>query len=183
MRDIAKEFYRANRSYPIRFLIVTVICEAVLWISGTFVRETTRIPVVIVSAFLVVITLWALFDVLTAPKRFEKQLGRLPENVGEEIRTGFSSAHKLGERWFLENYLVYFVKRRIQILRFDEMRSADLKGNKLYIGLLDGKSSLLPFDADENPAILVAALRSRNGQMTASIDGKPVDFNKKRKAK
>ena len=94
MRDIAKEFYRANRSYPIRFLIVTVICEDVLWISGTFVREVTRIPAIIVSAFLVIITLWALFDVLTAPKRFEKQLALLPENVGDEISAGLADAHR-----------------------------------------------------------------------------------------
>ena len=183
MRDIAREFYRAHKAVPIRFLIVTVICEAVLWISGTFARENTRIPAIAVSAFLVIITLWALFDVLTAPKRFERRLEQMPENIGEEIRTGFSGAHKLGERWFLDNYLIYFVKRRIQILRFDEIRSADLKGNKLYMSLADGKSTPLPFGADENPAILVAALRSRNGQITASIDGKPVNFNKKRNAK
>ena len=129
------------------------------------------------------LTLWSLFDVLTAPMRFKKQLDRLPENASEEIVSGFESAPGLGKRWFSENYLLYFAKRRIQILRFDEMLSADLKGNKLFISMKNGKSVPMPFGAAENPAVIVAALRSRNGSMKATIDGRNIDFDKKNKRK
>lgn len=181
MKSITGEFYRAHRSIPLRFLIVSAICVAVFFLTGTYSRENTRLLAIIASAFLGLIALWSLIDVLIAPLCFKKRLGRLPENVGAEILSGFENASKLGKRWFLENYLVYFAKRRIRFLRFDELRSADLKGNRLYVSLADGTSVLLPFEPSENPAILVAVLRSKNGQMKASIDGKPVDFDKKRK--
>lgn len=181
MKLIAKEFYRAHRSIPLRFLTVSAICVAVLFLTGTYTRENTRLLAIVVSAFLGFITLWSLIDVMIAPKLFERQLGRLPENVGGEIRSGFENASKLGKRWFMENYLVYFAKRRIRFLRFDELRNADIKGNKLFVSLADSTTALLPFEQSENPAILVAALRSKNGQMKASVNGKPVDFDKKRK--
>lgn len=183
MRALKKEFYLAHYFIPIRFLIVSAICVGAFWITGAFSRENTRVLAIVVSALMGLLTLWSLIDVLSAPKRFENQLKRYPEHVGEELRLGFESAHKLGKRWFLENYIVYFVKRRIQILRYDELRSADLKGNRLFLSLADGKAVLMPFEPDENPAVLVAALRSKNGQMKASIDGRPVDFSGKNKRK
>ena len=181
MKQVTEEFYRAHKCIPLRFLIVSAICVGVLFFTGTFSRENTRLPAVIVSAFLGLFTLWTLVEVLIAPMRFKKQLDRLPQNIGAEITSGLESASRLGKRWFMENYLVYFAKRRICFLRFDELQSADLKGNKLFVSLADGKTVLLPFEPSENPAILVAVLRSKNGQMSASVNGKPVDFDKKKK--
>ena len=180
MELISREFYRAHRSIPLRFLIVSAICAAVFFFTGTYSRENTRLLAVIFSAFLGLLTLWTLVDVLTALVLFKKQLGRLPENEREELVSGLESASKLGKRWFSEKYLVYFAKRRIRFVRYDELQSADLKGSKLFLKLSDGSETPLPFESDENPAILVAALRSKNGQMTASVNGKPVDFDKKR---
>lgn len=179
MKAISKEFYRAHRSLPIRYFTVNVICAVVSYLTGAYSRESTRVPAIIVSAFLWLAALFLLVDILIEPARFKRRLGRLPDNVGEEIISGFESAPALGDRRFLENYLVYFAKRRIRFLRFDELRSADLKGNRLFLSLADGKAELLPFEPSENPAVIVAALRSKNGQMKATIDGRSVNFDKK----
>lgn len=183
MRSLAREFYRVHLPIPLRFFIVTAICAVVMFFTGTYANEKLRIPAIAVSAFLLLLTLWALFDVLTAPPRFKKRLSALPEEERREITDGFGTEKKLGERWFLEKHLLYFAKRRIVVLRLDELRSADLKGNKLFLKLADGREVPFPFEADENPAVLVAVLRSKNSGLSATIDGTPVDFDKKNKGK
>lgn len=183
MKDITREFYRAHRLVPVRFAAVWAICAAVLFFTGTFTRESTRIPAIVVCAFLGVMTLWSLADILTAPRLFKKRLEGLPQETRREILSGFSSVPSIGRRWFYERYLLFFAKRRIELVSYDELYSADLKGNRLFLKLADERQLPLPFEASENPAVLVAALRSRNGQLKASIDGRPVDFDKRKKNK
>ena len=69
------------------------------------------------------------------------------------------------------------------MIKYDEIKSADMKKMRLYLALENGKSLPFPIEPSENPAILVAALRSKNGKMKATIDGKTVDFDKKKKKK
>lgn len=180
MKKLAGEFYRAHFSIPLRFLIVTAICAAVLFFTGTYANDRLRIPAIIVSAFLALLTLWALFDVLTAPLRFKKRLGALPEGERREITNGLETAKRLGDRRFLEKHLLYFAKRRIEVVRYDEILSADMKKNELFLKLADDKEVPFPYKASENPAMLVAVLRSRNNRIAASIDGIAVNFDKKK---
>ena len=181
MKPITGEFYRAHRSIPLRYLIVTAIVAAAFFFTGAYSRENSRLLPIIFSAFLGLLTLWSLIDILTAPLLFKIRLGKLPEDERRGLVSGLESAPQLGRRWFSENYLVYFAKRRIRFVRYDELQSADLKGSRLFLKLADGTEIPLPFEVNENPAILVAALRSKNGLMKASVNGKQVDFDKKRK--
>lgn len=171
---IAREYLRANRSTPIRFGIVTAICLAAFLISGAFVKEKTRILAIALSAFLLGITLWALLDVLTEPKRFLKRYPGIGSIISSE------EPHKLGRRFFYEEFFVYFGRRRICVMRYDLVQCVEMRGNKLFMKLKDGKELPLPYEYSENPAILVAALRSKNPRLTAAIDGREVNFNKKK---
>ena len=164
-----------------RFAIVWAICTAVLFFTGTFTRGSTKIPAIVVCAFLGIMTVWAALGVMIAPGRFKKRLASLPEGDREEILSGFSTVPSIGKRWFFEAHLLYFTKGTIELVRYDELESADMKRNKLFLKLADNRELPLPFDGSENPAMLVAALRSRNGKLKATIDGKPVDFDKKKK--
>lgn len=148
--------------------------------TGTYSNKTLRIPAIIVSAFLALTLLWSLFDVLSAPLRFKKRLSTLHEDERREITNGLETAKKLGNRWFLEKHLLYFAKRRIELVRYDRIHSADMRKNKLFLKLADGGEAPFPFKADENPAVLVAVLRSKNNELAASIDGISVDFDKKK---
>ncbi len=183
MKQIAGEFYRAHLSIPLRYFIVTAICVGVMFFTGTYSNAKLRVPAIVVTAFTGAVALWALLDVLSAPKRFKSALARLPEQECEALLNGFGNARRLGKRWFSEEHVVYFANRRILFFRFDELRCADLNRNKLTVTLSDGVKMPFPFEADENPAVLVAILRSRNGELAATVDGNRVDFNKKGKGK
>ena len=179
MKPIAREFYRAHRYVPLRYFIVTAICAAAFFFTGSYTHENTRLVATIASSLMGTLTLWSLINVLIAPLLFKAQLDKLSEDERNELLSGLEGASKLGKRWFAEKHLLYFAKRRIRLVRYDEMESADLKGSRLFLKLSDGSEMPLPFEADENPAILVAALRSKNGQMKASVNGRNVDFEKR----
>lgn len=178
MKQIIREFHRTNGVPPLRFAIVTAVCAAAFLLTGSFSRDNTRLLAIIVTMLLAAVTALSLVDFLIARIRFKKRLEILPEDAREEIISGFSSAPAIGKRWFFERYLLYFTRRRIEIVAYDELESADLKRGRLYLRLIGGKTLPLPFESAENPAMLVAALRSRNGSLKATIDGKPVDFDK-----
>lgn len=184
MRELFREFYRAHMTVVLRCLIVTAICAAVMFFTGTYSNDNLRGLAIAVTVFLGAVTLWTLFDILGAPRSFISKLRCLPEREWETLknglRNGLQSAQRLGKRWFFEEHLIYFAKRRIQFFRYDELCSAELNRNKLTVTLSNGEKRPFPFEADENPAVLVAVLRSRNGKLTASVDGSEVDFGKKR---
>lgn len=180
MKLITREFCRAHLPFTLGYLIAAAIVAAAYCFTGSYTRENTRFVAVIVSAVMGAIALWSLINVLIAPMLFKKQLGELAEDERNELVSGLESATKLGKRWFSENYLVYFAKRRIRFVRYKDLQSADLKGSRLLLKQSDGSVTPFPFETNENPAILVAVLRSKNGSMTASVNGKPVDFDKKR---
>lgn len=183
MKQITREFYRVNGVAPLRFAIVTAVCAAAFLLTGCFSRENTRLLAIIVTELLGAVTALSLVDLLIARMRFKKRLEILPENYRAEILSDFSSVPSIGKRWFFERSLLYFTRRRIEIVSYDELESADLKHGRLYLKLIGGKTLPFPFESSENPALLVAALRSRNGNLKASIDGKPVEFDKKKKGK
>lgn len=178
MKQIIREFHRINGVPPLRFAIVTAVCAAAFLLTGSFSRENTRSLAIIVTGLLAAVTALSLIDLLNAKIRLKKRLEILPKNHREEILSGFSSVPSIGKRWFFEKSLLYFTRRRIEIVAYDELESADLKRGKLYLKLTGGKTLPFPFESAENPAMLVAALRSRNGNLKATIDGKPVDFDK-----
>lgn len=181
MSAIAAEYYRASFGVPLRFFIVAAVCAAAFAFTGSYSRENTRALAISASAVMAALALWKLFEMLAAPMRFKKRLAALPENVSLAITADFAAVPALGRRWFYEEYLLYFDGRGIRLIRYDEMRSADLKGNRLYLALKSGGSAPLPFTASENPAVIVAVLRSRNGGLCATIDGRSVDFEKKKR--
>lgn len=178
MSLIVREYYRAHYPIVLRFFTIAAVCVCVMLFTGTYSRENVGIPAVIVSVFLGLLAVWSALDVLTAPARFRILLKKMDEPERREIIDGFETAKPLGRRWFLKSHLVYFAKRRIKAVRYDDMLSADLRGNKLSLSLSGGKTVPFPFTADENPAVLVAVLRSRNENLSATIDGKPVEFGK-----
>lgn len=180
MKELFGEFYRAHMTVVLRYLIVTAICAAVMFFTGTYTNDNLRIPATAITVFLAAATLWTLFDVFGAPRRFISKLREFPERERETLEKGLQSAQRLGRRWFLEEHLIYFAKRRIRFFRYDELCSASLDRNRLTVTLSNGEKYPFPFEADENPAVLVAVLRSRNGKLTASVDGAEVDFGKKR---
>lgn len=176
MNRIISDFRRYYRKKIIIFWVEFAVIALGLAVSGVIVREKTRLMAIIVLASLFALTLWNTLSILViAPRDFGKRLSELPEKTRTEIISQYQSAKDMGGRWFLEEYVLFHRNRKIVLLRYDEIRSAEPKGFNLELKLQDGKTELLPIKPDENPAVTVAVLRSREPRISVMLNGKIIE--------
>ncbi len=173
--SLAKDYYKVYISVPIQYAVVTALCAAGFALTGTYTGEKTRILAVVMTCFMILATLWALIDILTAPKRFMNRVKKMPDNAAEEVISGYEKAAKTGKRLFFENYILYYNNRSIRLLKYSDITGVEPKGTKIRLSLSDGKYALMPVELDENPAILAAALRSKNPDIAAIINGRVIE--------
>lgn len=178
MKKIISDYQKTVRIIPLRWWTVTAVEFAVCFFIGAFRSEgTSRVLAIVFTAFFVLVSAVITVNVfLIVPKRFKKQLNSFPEAEKNSIfRQYEKSSAAIGNRHFLDEYLICFIGMNIALLKFSEIGSAELKGFKLLLDTGGKKPVKMPFDAEENPAILVAAMRSRNPNISVIINGKIVE--------
>lgn len=176
--DYRKEFWPV----PLRYWIITVCDAAGLLLTNSFVKENTRTVAFIVTAGLIAVSLYATLDLLFfEPARFKKRMNALPEDERNVVLSQYEKAPVIGKRHFFEEYLIYFFGARIILVKFSEIKSAELKGYKLLLDTGGKKRLKMPFYSDENPAVLMAALRSKNAEISVIINGKVIEKDGKEK--
>ena len=179
MKQILRDYFRAHFSIPIRYVFVTAVCVGAFFLTGIFSRDSTRVAGIVVSAFLTGVVIWAAVDIFAvAPQKFRKNTERLTETEREEIVSGYETAPKLGaRRFYRDKYVLFYSYRRIILLKYDEIISAEPKGTRgenIFLKLADGKTVLMPVLPTENGAVLMAALRAGNPDIKIYINGKLV---------
>ena len=177
MRRIISDFYKAHVSVLVRYVFVAAVCVAAFFLTGIFSRENTRIAGIIVSAFLGAVLIWAFVDILAAaPARFKKTLSALSEKERGEVLAGYESAVRLGKRFFYKkDFLLLYSYRRIVLVRYSEICRAEPKNANIFLTLENGKTVLMPFEPNENDAVLLAALKQYNDKIRFFINGEPVN--------
>lgn len=181
MKRIIHDFYKAHISMPVRYVVIFAVCVAAFFMTGIFAREKTLIPGIIVTAFLAAMLIWAVIDVFAAaPADFKNRINRLPEKSAAEVIDGYESAVPLGSRRFYKDtWLLFYAYRRIKLMRYDEIRRADLRRSGILLTLCDGKEAIMPIQSGERGEMVMAALRSKNGSIKFLLDGKPASFTEK----
>ena len=140
------------------------------------------IPAIVISAYFIIMSVVGTLEVaVNEPARFKKTLGGFPENERNKISAEYGKAAKFYRKWFLEEYLLFYLKRRIMLIRYDEIESAESKGFKIWLKMTEGRMTALPLLPNENPAVIIAALRVKNPNISVLINGKVVESMEKRK--
>ena len=179
---IIRDYRKTFRHTPIGYCISAVLVTAGFLLSGVFTRMPFAVIAGICAAVFWGLAIWAILEVFVlSAKRFAKALDKLPEEKRAEILSQYKSAPSLGKRWFLGEYLLFHRNKRIELLRYDSIRSAEPKGLKMELELLDGKIERLPLEPDENSAVIVAALRSKNPQISVKLNGQIIEKMENRK--
>ncbi len=182
MKKIISDYLREHRWLPIRWWLVTALDAAGLLLSHSFTKDSTRVAAFVCTAGLATAALWSTLDVLVAaPGRFKKRLNALPENERNAVSEQYENAAAIGKRYFLKEFLIFYFRADIVLVRFSEIRSAELKGYKLLLDTGGKKPLKMPFEPDENPAMLVAALRSKNPQISVKLNGQIIEKMENRK--
>lgn len=182
INKIIKDYRKTFRHTPIGYWISTAFITAGFLLSGVY----TKMPFAVIAAVLTAVfwglSIWVTLDVFVfSAKKFAKVLDNMSEEKRTEIFSQYASAPALGKRWFLGEYLLFHRNRRIELLQYDIIRSAEPKGLKMELELLDGKIERLPLEPDENPAMIVAALRSKNPDISIKLNGQIIKKMENRK--
>ena len=182
MEKIISDYRKTHRGTLIKYWAMTVLMTLGLSMA-VLGNKKLLIPAIAVSAYFVIISLFGTLEItVNEPARFRKKLEALPESDRNGIISQYEKSAKFRCKRFLDEYLLFYLNRKIMLVRFDEMQSAEPKGFKLAIGLSGGRMTVLPLYPDENPAVIVAALRSKNPDISVLINGKVVESMEKRKS-
>ncbi len=170
MKEIAGEYLKIYRSVIIQQWFIAVICAVLFAVFGAF----KSVFAVVVCICFALIALTATIVILLSPKLFEQRLKKCPEDVREEILEGKFVV--LGERRFYENHLLYYSKRRINLVRYDEITRVEIKSiMKMELTVKSGKKLSLPTNPDENSAVIAAAFKSKNPLIEFVINGRTIE--------
>lgn len=179
---IIKDYRKTFRNVIISDWISAVLIIIAFVLSGVYVKFPLVIVAVICTAVMCGIAIWQTLGILVLERRrLVRRLNSLPEGDKEKILSRYESVHDIGKRWFLDEYLLFHRDRHIELLRYDTILSAEPKGFKLYLELSGGKTERLGLGADENPAMIVAALRSKNPQISVKLNGQVIEKMENRK--
>lgn len=179
---IIKDYRKTFRRVIIGDWISAVLIIIAFVLSGVYVKFPLVIVAVICTAIMCGIAIWQTLGILVLERRrLVRRLNSLSEGDKEKILSRYESAHDIGKRWFLDEYMLFHRNRHIELLRYDIIRSAEPKGFKMELELLDGKTERLPLEPDENPAMIVAALRSKNPNISVKLNGQIIEKMENRK--
>ncbi len=179
---IIKDYRKTFRHVIIGDWISTVLIIIAFVLSGVYVKFPLVIFAVICTVVMCGIAIWQTLGILVLErKRFVRRLNSLPEVDKEKILSRYESVHDIGKRWFLDEYLLFHRNRHIELLRYDTILSAEPRGFKLELELPGGKIERLGLGPDENPAMIVAALRSKNPDISVKLNGQIIEKMENRK--
>lgn len=180
MDKIISDYRRANARVPIGYWICTVFVTAGFFLSGVIFKTRLAIPSLILALFLMTVSVITTLDIAVKfPRKFKREFEMLPPDTQSSVSKQYLKAAKLGANRFMDDCFVYYSGRRIGLLRYDDILSVEDRGKDIGLTLRDGKTSALTVHAGENPAVIMAALRSKNDRIKFFINGKEVDFGKK----
>ncbi len=183
MDKIIKDYRKFSRITAIPFdWLRAGLVAAVFALTGMYARPGFQIAAIVLTAGMVGISLYAtLNSLIFAERRFKKRMFALPEKECSDIANQYESAVNFGYRWFLEEYLLYFTNTRIVLIKYSEILSAELKRNKLILQLSSGKPAKIDLTPNDNPAVFLAAMRSKNPQISVILNGKVVESMENKK--
>lgn len=172
MSEIKREYFKLYRMSTILEWVWAAVMTAGLFLTARG-NEFLFTIAIIVSSIVVLYALVITVLTLTAPFCFGQQLKKLPENEQSEIQNGKFT--QIGKRRFYEHFTVFFAGRQIKLVKYNEIKSLEPKGNKLRLVLGNEKKVNLPVEPEENSAMLAAALKSKNPEIAVIINGKVVE--------
>ncbi len=175
MQQILKDFYKAHVSVLIRYTVIVAICITAFFLTGVFARDNTRIPGIVIAVFLGCCLIWAAVDIfIIAPKKFGDRLGQLSAENAAEVVESYPQTYRIGNhKFYKEKWIIFYSYRRIKLIGYDEIISADLKRGGIFLKLSSGRETIITVSPGESGEMLMAAIKGRNENIKIMLNGEP----------
>lgn len=170
MNEILKQYRKIYSVTLIGTWTVCAVCAIALALTGVFKDNPFR--AVIISAALVLLSLFYTVDYIVQPLIFKRKISKADGELENSLK---EKPARFPMRFFFGNIVVFFANRKIKFADCGKIISAELKRTKIRLTMKDGGVLNMPFKADENPAMLCAILRTLNGDIDFLINGKHID--------
>lgn len=182
MNEILKQYRRIYRTTVIGNWTVSVVCVVLLAVVGGFSRSTFQ--AIVVSSALVLLSLFYTAEFIIEPPIFRRKIAK----AGGEVQAAIEEKPMRSRTCFFfgktdVKIAVFFANFRIKYVNCGDIVGAELKRFKIRLTMKDGRTLGMPFGADENPAVLCAALSSLNEGIDFVINGKHVALDSKNRKK
>lgn len=175
--DYRRRFYKT----PVKHWVIAA-CYALLTFANGHFRERYLLAAILGTVGFAALAAWSSLEIFVImPLGFKKRMNALPEDERAAIGEQYGKAPALGERRFLDEYIIYYYAENIILVKYTDIRSAELKGYKLLLDIGRKKPLKMPFEPDENPAMIVAALRSKNPDISVKLNGRIIEKMENRK--
>lgn len=164
MKRILSDYYKHYLNVIISNILLLVFIS-IMYIFNDFSFENTWDKVIIVIyAVAFALGLWSLIDnFIATPFRLKKQLSEISENERNDILTQYPDAKCADKHRYLEKHFVFYYAHRIYLLRYADIKAAELTHSHLML-TADGykKTIHMPFPQYGTGAVALAFLRSKN---------------------
>lgn len=159
MNNILKKFYRANASVLALYTVICAVIIGAFFLTGIFAKEKTFSAGILASAFIILSDLIMFAQVFAlAPIKLRRQLDALSAEERAAVIEEFDSAQQINGRYFLNEFAVIFSYRRIYLLRYTDIFTAERGQRNLFLTLKSGKSVIIEFSYTEDIGQTLAAL-------------------------
>ncbi len=167
MKRILSDFYRSQISVIIRYTVIVVLCIGAFIFTGIYVNEKTKIAGIIITIFLGTVYLISLGEIfIAAPIRLKNKLESFSEKERADILDEYEKAKKVGNRFFMKEYFLFYSYRRIELVSYSEIKKLRIKNYDMFITLENGKTVITQFEPKEEPAMIMAYLCGQNPKIT-----------------
>ncbi len=166
MKRVITDFYRSQVWLIIRYSVIVFICIGAFIFTDIYENEKTKTAGIAVTVFLGAVYLISVGEIfITAPMRLKKRLGELSEKEREAFPEEYEKAKRVGKRYFMEESFLFYSYRRIELLKYSEIRSLRLKNYNLFITPENGQKVIMQFEPKEEPALIMAYLCGKNSKI------------------
>lgn len=178
MNEILKQYRRIYRTTVIANWTVCVVCAVLFAAFGTFAKSPFK--AIVISSALALLALFYTAEFIIEPLVFRKKIAK----AGGEVQASLGEKPMRSRtRFFFGKTAVFFANFGIKYADCGDIVGAELKRFKIRLTMRDGRTLDMPFGADENPAVLCAALSSLNEGIDFVINGKHVALDSKNRKK
>lgn len=168
MKQILSDYYKHYSGMIISNCCLAVLVPVMCIFNG-FSWETTS-DKIILSLYILAeaLALWSLLDgFFGVPRRLKIQLAGMPEEERSEILTQYPKAKLVNKHRYMENHFVFYFADKIYLLRYSDVKTAQLKSPWLKLTVAGYKKQItMPFSDYGTNAVALAFLREKNHDIT-----------------
>ncbi|MBQ8195869.1 MAG: hypothetical protein IJZ47_10955 [Oscillospiraceae bacterium] len=167
MKKILSDYYKHYLS-AILSNILLLIFIPILFAFNNFSSESMwDIIIIAIYCIAFALGLWSLFDnFIMTPFRLKKKLSEMSESERSNMLAEYPEAKFVNKHRYMNEHFIFFYTHRIYLLRYADIKTAELAQNCLMLTVDGHKKPLrMPFPQYGTNAVALAFLRSKNPEI------------------